>query len=66
MLVCLLYAEKLNLKVASEYNYLKQSGCLTIDGVDDAKKFQMLLVLLLLLLTCCGVTPPLSSLLMLN
>lgn len=35
--------EKLNLKVASEYNYLKQSNCLTIDGVDDAKKFQMLL-----------------------
>ncbi|KAI3427532.1 uncharacterized protein J3R85_009358 [Psidium guajava] len=35
--------EKLNLKVASEYNYLKQSDCLTIDGVDDAKKFQMLL-----------------------
>ncbi|XP_030549734.1 myosin-2 [Rhodamnia argentea] len=35
--------EKLNLKVASEYNYLRQSDCLTIDGVDDAKKFQMLL-----------------------
>ncbi|XP_010268832.1 PREDICTED: myosin-2 [Nelumbo nucifera] len=35
--------ERLNLKAASEYNYLKQSGCLTIDDVDDAKKFHMLM-----------------------
>lgn len=37
-------AEKLNLKVASEYKYLNQSDCMTIDGVDDAKKFQRLRV----------------------
>ncbi|KAL5715347.1 Myosin-1 [Ranunculus cassubicifolius] len=35
--------ERLNLKKASEYNYLKQSECLTIDDVDDACRFQLLL-----------------------
>ncbi|KAK4796712.1 hypothetical protein SAY86_029038 [Trapa natans] len=35
--------ERLNLKLAHEYNYLNQSGCLTIDGVDDAKRFDRLL-----------------------
>ncbi|XP_027343633.1 myosin-2 isoform X2 [Abrus precatorius] len=35
--------ERLNLKVASEYKYLNQSDCMTIDGVDDAKKFQRLM-----------------------
>ncbi|XP_050216632.1 myosin-2 isoform X2 [Mercurialis annua] len=35
--------ERLNLKMASEYNYLNQSECLSIDGVDDALKFQKLM-----------------------
>ncbi|KAK4787497.1 hypothetical protein SAY86_011330 [Trapa natans] len=35
--------ERLNLKLAQEYNYLNQSGCLTIDGLDDAKRFHTLL-----------------------
>ncbi|KAL4186087.1 hypothetical protein AMTRI_Chr09g12470 [Amborella trichopoda] len=30
---------KLRLKSANEYNYLKQSTCFEIDGVDDAKNF---------------------------
>ncbi|KAM7251120.1 hypothetical protein ACFE04_023003 [Oxalis oulophora] len=34
--------ERLNLKVPSDYNYLNQSECLKIDGVDDAKKFRQL------------------------
>ncbi|KAI4322882.1 hypothetical protein L6164_022533 [Bauhinia variegata] len=34
--------ERLNLSGASEYKYLNQSDSLTIDGVDDAKKFQKL------------------------
>uniref|UniRef100_A0A1D1Z755 Unconventional myosin-Va n=1 Tax=Anthurium amnicola TaxID=1678845 RepID=A0A1D1Z755_9ARAE len=34
--------ERLNLKAAGEYEYLKQSKCLTIDGVDDVQRFQML------------------------
>ncbi|KAK4804171.1 hypothetical protein SAY86_003988 [Trapa natans] len=34
--------ERLNLKLAQEYNYLNQSGCLTIDGVDDGKRFHTL------------------------
>ncbi|PSR96336.1 Myosin-2 like [Actinidia chinensis var. chinensis] len=33
---------RLNLKMASEYNYLNQSDCLAIDDVDDARKFQLL------------------------
>ncbi|XP_072950983.1 myosin-2-like [Typha angustifolia] len=35
--------ERLILKAANEYEYLKQSGCLKIVGVDDAKRFQMLM-----------------------
>nr|CAD1819334.1 unnamed protein product [Ananas comosus var. bracteatus] len=35
--------EKLNLKAASKYEYLKESDCLTIDAVDDAKRFHMLM-----------------------
>lgn len=39
-----LLAERLNLKAASEYNYLNQSNCLTIDRIDDVQKFQKLMV----------------------
>ncbi|XP_043688469.1 myosin-2-like isoform X2 [Telopea speciosissima] len=35
--------ERLNLKTASEYDYLKQSNCLTIVDVDDAQKFHILM-----------------------
>ncbi|CAA7392349.1 unnamed protein product [Spirodela intermedia] len=35
--------ERLNLKAANEYEYLKQSLCLTIDDVNDAKRFHLLL-----------------------
>ncbi|KAF2285940.1 hypothetical protein GH714_009103 [Hevea brasiliensis] len=35
--------ERLNLKMASEYNYLNQSECLVIDGVDDALNFHKLM-----------------------
>lgn len=38
------YAEELNLKAAYKYEYLKQSDCLTIDNVDDAKRFHVLMV----------------------
>ncbi|XP_047333889.1 myosin-2-like [Impatiens glandulifera] len=34
---------QLNLKTASEYNYLNQSQCLNIDGIDDAHSFKRLL-----------------------
>ncbi|XWS09926.1 hypothetical protein CRYUN_Cryun39dG0031900 [Craigia yunnanensis] len=34
--------ERLNLKMANEYNYLVQSDCMVIDGVDDAQKFHKL------------------------
>jgi myosin-5 len=37
-----LLKKKLFLKEADYYNYLKQSACLRIDGVDDAKRFSML------------------------
>ncbi|KAF5178950.1 Myosin-1, partial [Thalictrum thalictroides] len=33
---------KLNLKSSRDFDYLKQSGCLTIDAVDDAQKFHTL------------------------
>lgn len=39
-----LFVERLKLKTASEYTYLSQSDCLTINGVDDAQKFHKLLV----------------------
>ncbi|KAK7262716.1 hypothetical protein RJT34_30293 [Clitoria ternatea] len=35
--------ERLNLRAASEYKYLNQSDCITIDGVDDAKNFHQLM-----------------------
>ncbi|KAJ4726231.1 myosin 2 [Melia azedarach] len=35
--------ERLNLKLANEYNYLNQSECLTIDGVNDAQNFHKLM-----------------------
>ncbi|KAA8523831.1 hypothetical protein F0562_010254 [Nyssa sinensis] len=35
--------DRLNLKMASEYNYLNQSGCLAINDVDDASKFHKLM-----------------------
>lgn len=35
--------EKLKLKTADEYEYLKQSNCLTIADVDDAQRFHMLM-----------------------
>ncbi|KQK15762.1 myosin-3 isoform X2 [Brachypodium distachyon] len=38
-----LHRKKLFLRDADYYNYLKQSACLRIDGVDDAKKFSSLL-----------------------
>lgn len=44
--IMLLVAERLNLKMAGDYKYLSQSGCLAIDGVDDAQKFHMLMVII--------------------
>ena len=41
---CFFFAERLNLKTASEYKYLSQSDCLAIDGVDEAQKFHILMV----------------------
>ncbi|KAI0527276.1 hypothetical protein KFK09_002875 [Dendrobium nobile] len=35
--------EKLNLKTANEYEFLKQSRCLTIENIDDSPKFQLLM-----------------------
>ncbi|KAK8950857.1 hypothetical protein KSP39_PZI003308 [Platanthera zijinensis] len=35
--------DKFNLKSAHEYDYLKQSDCLSISDVDDAQMFQMLM-----------------------
>nr|GMC47537.1 myosin-2-like isoform X2 [Ipomoea batatas] len=37
--------DKLKLKDASEFNYLNQSDCLVISGVDDANEFPMLMVI---------------------
>ncbi|KAJ6413471.1 hypothetical protein OIU84_006299 [Salix udensis] len=33
--------EKISLKIASEYKYLRQSNCYTITGVDDAERFRV-------------------------
>lgn len=49
----LLVAERLNLKMASYYKCLSQSGCLAIDGVDDARKFHMLMVIIEIAVTNC-------------
>ncbi|KAL1565429.1 Myosin-1 [Salvia divinorum] len=35
--------EKLNLKNADEFKYLRQSNCFTISGVDDAEQFRIVL-----------------------
>lgn len=35
--------EKLNLKDVSEYNYLRQSSCHSISGVDDAEQFRIVM-----------------------
>ncbi|XP_049384122.1 myosin-1-like [Solanum stenotomum] len=35
--------EKLNLKDVSEYNYLRQSNCHSISGVDDAEQFRIVM-----------------------
>ncbi|KAL9356681.1 hypothetical protein Peur_049934 [Populus x canadensis] len=32
--------EKISLRIASEYKYLRQSNCYTITGVDDAERFR--------------------------
>lgn len=40
----IILAERLNLKEANEYEYLKQSDCLTIVDVDDARRFHILMV----------------------
>lgn len=34
--------DRLNLKAASEFNYLSQSDCLTIQDIDEAERFQKL------------------------
>ncbi|XP_031266701.1 myosin-2 [Pistacia vera] len=39
----LLLKERLNLKMACDYNYLNQSECLAIDGVDEAQNFHNLM-----------------------
>lgn len=38
------FAERLNLRMASEYKYLTQSDCLTVDAVNEAEKFHVLMV----------------------
>lgn len=38
------FAEKLNLRAANEYIYLKQSDCLRINNEDDAERFLELMV----------------------
>ncbi|TKY66586.1 Myosin-2 protein [Spatholobus suberectus] len=35
--------DRLNLRAVSEYKYLVQSDCMSIDGVDDAKNFHQLM-----------------------
>ncbi|KAL5986854.1 hypothetical protein ACLOJK_015188 [Asimina triloba] len=35
--------ERLNLKSANDYEYLKQSECLTIEDIDDARRFHILM-----------------------
>ena len=44
ILFLLIFADKLNLRKASDYKYLNQSDCLTIEGVNEALKFNILMV----------------------
>lgn len=44
LLVLLWNTEKINLKSASEYKYLGQSNCYSINGVDDAERFRVVTV----------------------
>ncbi|XP_038685898.1 myosin-2 [Tripterygium wilfordii] len=44
--------ERLNLKWVSDYHYLNQSECLTIDGVDDAQRFCKLMEALDIIQIC--------------
>ncbi|KAJ4830636.1 hypothetical protein Tsubulata_036747 [Turnera subulata] len=39
----LLNTEKINLKSASEYKYLRQSNCYSINGVDDIQQFRVVM-----------------------
>lgn len=43
-IILVFFAERLSLRAATEYKYLNQSDCITIAGVDDAKKFHQLVV----------------------
>ncbi|KAG5376487.1 hypothetical protein IGI04_041083, partial [Brassica rapa subsp. trilocularis] len=47
------FLKKLKLKAASEYNYLNQSNCLTIDRIDDSQKFHKLMVEMALISRTC-------------
>ena len=38
-------SEKLNLKSAHDYKYMKQSNCFSITGVDDAERFRVVQVI---------------------
>jgi myosin V len=46
------------LKNASDYNYLRHSNCLSIDGVDDAKKFSVLVVKIIASTEILLIPPP--------
>ncbi|KAI3497772.1 hypothetical protein L1887_33305 [Cichorium endivia] len=41
------FKDRLNLKFASEYKFLNQSGCLKLNGHDDAHNFEKLMPLIL-------------------
>ena len=46
-------ADRLNLRMASEYNYLNQSECVVVDGVDDGMEFHKLVVMQIVTCCCC-------------